>query len=59
MSFEFIEENYYCPTCGTTNDSGKECCGINMVEKSEVEGFGISDFEPAGSGGYDLIDEWN
>ncbi len=58
MSF-IIEESYYCPSCGTAAIDEKECCGITMIEKSEAEGFGLSDFEPVGSNTYDLSDDWN
>jgi len=59
MTVGLIQENFYCTNCGNTSEGGRECCGANMVERTEVEGYGISDFEPAGGSGSDLVDEWN
>jgi hypothetical protein len=54
-----IEENFYCPGCGQTAHDEKECCGTTMLERSEAEGFGLSDFEPVGGGIYEYSDDWN
>lgn len=58
MSF-IIEKNYYCTTCGQTNEDEKECCGTTMLDRADAEGFGLSDYEPSGTGSYDLSDDWN
>ena len=58
MSF-VIDDNYYCPSCGGTDAAEKACCGATMIERSETEGFGLSEFEPNGGQAYDYVDEWN
>jgi hypothetical protein len=50
---------YYCTNCGSGAEEEVECCGTNMIARSEAEGFGLSDFEPAGTNSYDIADEWN
>ena len=59
MSHALIEENFSCTGCDSISDEEKECCGSFMIERTEVEGFGLNDFEPAGTNSYDLVDEWN
>jgi len=54
-----LNESFYCTTCGSTAEEEKDCCGSNMIQSSEVEGFGLSDVEPKGTNSYDLADEWN
>lgn len=54
-----LQDNYYCTHCSASSSEEQECCGTKMIEYTDAEGFGLTDFEPAGSNSCDFEDNWN